>query len=282
MKLIVDKESIIYDYLRESLNESKNTIKGFLSKRMVTINNKVVTKYDYKVHPKDEIMIGNTKISNNNMTDIDIVYEDNFLLAVTKPNALLTIATDKEKDKTLYNMVSSYVKGKDKNNKIFIIHRLDKDTSGIVLFAKDEKTKKLFQNNWNDNVKRTYLAVVHGKTKEKDSLVLGMKETRDGLNTYVDNNGDKTITNYNKIGGNEQYSYLEIDIKTCKKNQIRLALSHIGNPILGDRKYGIKDDSKIMMLHAYKLEFINPLNKKKMVLISKPSKVFNYYKKLCG
>ena len=166
MKLIVDKESIIYDYLRDNLNESKNTIKGFLSKRMVTINNKVVTKYDYKVHPKDEIMIGNTQI-NNNMTNIDIVYEDNFLIAVNKPSNLLTIATEKEKERTLYNMVSSYVKEKDKSNKIFIIHRLDKDTSGIVLFAKDEKTKKLFQNNWNDNVKRTYLAVVHGKTKDK-------------------------------------------------------------------------------------------------------------------
>ena len=281
MKLIVDKESIIYDYLRDNLNESKNTIKGFLSKRMVTINNKVVTKYDYKVHPKDEIMIGNTQI-NNNMTNIDIVYEDNFLIAVNKPSNLLTIATEKEKERTLYNMVSSYVKEKDKSNKIFIIHRLDKDTSGIVLFAKDEKTKKLFQNNWNDNVKRTYLAVVHGKTKAKASLVLGMKETRDGLNTYVDNNGDKTITNYTKIVGNEEYSYIEIDIKTGKKNQIRVALSHTGNPILGDHKYGIKDDSKRMMLHAYKLEFINPLNKKKMELVSKPSKVFNYYKKLCS
>ena len=281
MKLIVDKESIIYDYLRDNLKESKNTIKGFLTKRMVTINNKVVTKYDYKVHPKDEIIIGNTQISNNNMTNIDIIYEDNFLIAVTKPNNLLTIATEKEKERTLYNMVSSYVKEKDKNNKIFIIHRLDKDTSGIVLFAKDEKTKKEFQNNWNDNIKRTYLAVVHGKTKDKASLVLNMKETKDGLITYVDNNGDKTITNYTKIVGNEEYSYLEIDIKTGKKNQIRVALSFTGNPILGDHKYGIKDDSKIMMLHAYKLEFINPLNKKKMVLISKPSKVFNYHKKLC-
>ena len=109
-----------------------------------------------------------------------------------------------------------------------------------------------------------------------------MKETKDGLNTYVDNNGDKTITNYTKIVGNEEYSYIEIDIKTGKKNQIRVALSHTGNPILGDNKYGIKDDSKRMMLHAYKLEFINPLNKKKMELVSKPSKVFNYYKKLCS
>ena len=104
-----------------------------------------------------------------------------------------------------------------------------------------------------------------------------MSESKDGLNTFVSSKGDKTITSYKTIKSSDLYSYIEIDIKTGKKNQIRVALSHDGNPIIGDKKYGIKDDSKRMMLHASKLEFINPVNKKKMVLESKPDKLFNYY-----
>ena len=276
MKLVVNKESELYDYLRDNLNESKNTIKGFLTKRMITVNNKVVTKYNHIVKVNDEIVIGNTKIENV-ANKIDIIYEDEHIIAVNKPAAVLTIATEKEKDRTLYNWVSNYVKESNRKNKIFIIHRLDKDTSGIVIFAKDEKTKNMFQDNWNDNVKRTYLAVVHGKTDKEKTLIVNMSESKDGLNTFVSSKGDKTITSYKTIKSSDLYSYIEIDIKTGKKNQIRVALSHDGNPILGDKKYGIKDDSKRMMLHASKLEFINPVNKKKMVLESKPDKLFNYY-----
>lgn len=276
MKLVVNKESELYDYLRDNLNESKNTIKGFLTKRMITVNNKVVTKYNHIVKVNDEIVIGNTKIENV-ANKIDIIYEDEHIIAVNKPASVLTIATEKEKDRTLYNWVSNYVKESNRKNKIFIIHRLDKDTSGIVIFAKDEKTKNMFQDNWNDNVKRTYLAVVHGKTDKEKTLIINMSESKDGLNTFVSSKGDKTITSYKTIKSSDLYSYIEIDIKTGKKNQIRVALSHDGNPILGDKKYGIKDDSKRMMLHASKLEFINPVNKKKMVLESKPDKLFNYY-----
>jgi len=276
MRLVVNKESELYDYLRDNLNESKNTIKGFLTKRMITVNNKVVTKYNHIVKVNDEIVIGNTKIENV-ANKIDILYEDDHIIAVNKPASILTIATEKEKDRTLYNWVSNYVKESNRKNKIFIIHRLDKDTSGIVIFAKDEKTKNLFQDNWNDNVKRTYLAVVHGKTDKEKTIIVNMSESKDGLNTFVSSKGDKTITSYKTIKNSDTYSYIEIDIKTGKKNQIRVALSHDGNPILGDKKYGIKDESKRMMLHASKLEFINPVNKKKMVLESKPDKLFNYY-----
>ena len=276
MKLIVSKESELYDYLRENLNESKNTIKGFLTKRMITVNNKVVTKYNHIVKKNDEIIIGNTKIENV-ANKIDIIYEDDHIIAVNKPSSILTIATEKEKDRTLYNYVSNYIKEDNRKNKIFIIHRLDKDTSGIVIFAKDEKTKSMFQDNWNDNVKRTYLAVVHGKTDKEKTLILNMSESKDRLNTFVSNKGDKTITSYKTIKSNDEYSYIEIDIKTGKKNQIRVALSYDNTPIVGDKKYGIKDDAKRMMLHASKLEFIYPVTKKKMVLESKPDKLFNYY-----
>lgn len=276
--LIVKEESILYEYLRNNLKESKNTIKGFLSKKMISVNGKIITKYDYKLKVGDKIEIGNNSISTNKI-DIDIIYEDSDLIAVNKPSGLLTIATLKEKEYTLYNMVSSYVKESNKNNKIFIIHRLDKDTSGVVLFAKNEKTKNLIQNNWNDIATRKYIAIVHGKTKDKGTIEVNIKESKDGSHSYVAKDGDKAITKYELLASSNDNSMVDIDILTGRKNQIRVSFAHIGCPIYGDKKYGIKDESRRLMLHAYKLVLVNPVTKKEMTLIAKTPKEFNYMKK---
>ena len=275
--LIVKEESILYDYLRNNLNESKNTIKGFLVKRMVSVNGKITTKYNHNLHIGDRIEIGNRKIETNNK-DIDIIYEDKDLIVVNKPSGLLTIATEKEKDRTLYNMVSSYVKKSDKNNKIFIVHRLDRDTSGVVIFARNEGIKNKLQTAWNDIATRKYIAIVHGKVKDSDTIEVHLKENKMG-NSYIDKSGDLAITKYKKVAGNEDYSFVDIDLLTGKKNQIRVSFAHIGCPILGDKKYGTVDDSKRMMLHANRLELINPITNKKMIFETKIPKEFNYYKK---
>ena len=109
---------------------------------------------------------------------LDIIYEDKSIIVVNKPSHLLTISTDNEKEKTLFHQVLMYEKKKNKNNKIFIVHRLDKDTSGLVLFAKDEKIKYRLQNNWDKEVKRGYIAIVNGKTKEKETLKSYLAETK--------------------------------------------------------------------------------------------------------
>ena len=174
----------------------------------------------------------------------------------------------------MYNIVKSYVKEKNKNNKIFIVHRLDKDTSGVVLFAKNEKIKCLLQDSWNDITKRVYYAVVSGITKDKERLKSYLRENKD-LITYSSNKGDLAITDYERIKSNGKYSLLRIDIKTGRKNQIRVQLSDIGNFILGDNKYGVKDNKfKRMMLHAESLEIINPINKKKMKFVSLVPEIF--------
>ena len=116
---------------------------------------------------------------------LKILYEDKYLIIINKPSGLLTIATTKEKEKTLYHQVYEYLKQKNKNNKVFIVHRLDKDTSGIVVFAKDIQSKAFLQNNW-DKFKRKYVAVVHGHTKEKDILKNYLMETKTHL-TYIVN-----------------------------------------------------------------------------------------------
>ena len=274
-KIIVNEEKILLEFLKEKLKDmSKNNVKNLLTKKRIKVNGKVITKHDYLLKLNDVIEIGNTEISTE-FNNIKIIYEDEHLIAVNKPSGLLTIANEKEKEKTLYNIVRNYMKEKNKFNKIFIVHRLDKDTSGVVLFAKNEKIKNLLQNNWNDITKRIYYAVVEGNTKEKETLKSYLKENKN-LETYSSNTGDLAITKYEKIKSNNEYSLLKIEIKTGRKNQIRVQLSDIGNPIVGDNKYGRKNQKiKRMLLHAETLEILNPITNKKMIFQSTIPEIFN-------
>ena len=199
---------------------------------------------------------------------LKIVYEDKYILVINKREHLLSIASLKEKENTLYHQVYMYLKRKNKNNKVFIVHRLDYDTSGLIIFAKDLKTKQYFQDNWS-KVIRKYVAVVNGQVeKEEDTLRSYLKETKTNLvyATKDSKNGALAITNYKKIKENEKYTLLDIGIKTGRKNQIRVQLQEIGNPILGDKKYGPKSPEKRMYLHAYYLKFYHPYRKEDMKL----------------
>jgi len=200
---------------------------------------------------------------------LDIIYEDKDIIVVNKPAGLLTVSTDKEKEKTLFHNVYMYIKKKNKNNKVFIVHRLDKDTSGIVMFAKNESLKIKFQNDW-DNlaVERKYVAIVHGSVNDKKGEVISwLKETKTLLTYSSSKKGDgkRAITEYRTVGNNDNYSLLDIEIKTGRKNQIRVHMKDIGHPIVGDNKYGLNDKFKRMYLHAYKLSIINPVTKKSFV-----------------
>ena len=199
---------------------------------------------------------------------LDILYEDKFVIVVNKPANLLTVATDREKDRTLFSYVFDYLKQKNKNNKVFIVHRLDKDTSGIVIQAKDEKTKFYLQDNWN-KFKRNYVAVVNGKVeKQKGVLKSYLQETKTRLTYSVnDKNGKLAITEYEKIIENKEYTMLSLNLKTGRKNQIRVQLADMGNPIVGDKKYGIKKDPiRRMALVANTLELIHPKTIEKIVI----------------
>lgn len=259
-QLVVEEESLLYDFLRKKLNGlSKNNVKNILKRKMVSVNEKIVTSYDYKIHKSDVITIKNNIIESDIIGDIKIIYEDKSIIVVDKPSGILTIATEKDKssENNLYNIISKYVKKKNANNKIFIVHRLDKDTSGVILFAKNEKVKDMLQNKWNDIATRVYYAVVVGDTKEKETLKSYLKENSN-LMTYVAKDGKLAVTHYRKIKFNGKYSLLEIKIDTGRRNQIRVQLSNINHPILGDNKYGIKDNSsKRLMLHAKSLDIVN-------------------------
>lgn len=269
MKLIAKKESLLLDYLTEELDMPKKRIKQYLTHGSIYVNNNKTTKYDTKLLPGMTIIIDTDQKNKKNLP-FDILFEDDNLIAVNKPSGLLTIATSKEKEKTLYHIVREYLISKDKRNKIFIIHRLDKDTSGIVLFAKNEKTKNKMQEHWNEYITlREYTAIVHGVLKKKeDRIIQKLKETKTNL-VYISKDSDakEAITNYKVIKENDNYSLVKIEIETGRKNQIRVAFASLNNPILGDKKYGdSKDSYPRLYLHANRLRFFHPEIKKDILL----------------
>ena len=271
-EILVEENAFLYEYLRSKLVDlSKNNIKKLLHDNYIYVNNKCITKYNYKINKGDIIKIKSTN-------KLDIIYEDKYIIVVNKPYNLLTVSTDGEKNNTLYNMVSSYVKKTNKNNKIFVIHRLDKDTSGIVMFAKTQTIKNMYQNNWNDIVKkRCYYAIVDGiLTKNEGTIKSYLTEKNMIVYSTKDKKiGKLAITDYNVIKSNNNFSLLNINIKTGRKNQIRVHMKENNTPILGDRKYGKKDKSKRMFLHAYKLELLNPITKKNMAFETNMPEEFN-------
>ena len=260
-------DSLIPDKFKDL---SRSTVQRLIEEENIKVNNKK-TKHSYKVKLDDEIEISipepkETKLIAQNIP-IEVIYEDKDIIVVDKPSGILTISTEKEKNLTIYHLVMNYLKSKNKNNKVFIIHRLDKDTSGILIFAKSEKIKNLFQNKWNDIIKeRRYYAIVLNKLKDKQGVIKSyLKENKNHI-VYSTNdkvNGKLAITEYKVIKEIEKYALLDINIKTGRKNQIRVHLSDLSSPIIGDKKYGCENKLiKRLALHAYKLKLIDPRNGK--------------------
>lgn len=268
MKYVAMENDELYSYLRRVItNKSKNNIKFLLKNGCVIVNNQVITKYNYVLSKGDVIEINkNKKLIDNNLS---IIYEDNNIIVVDKPSKLLTISNKNEKENTLYRMVSDYLK-KDKK-KVFVIHRLDFDTSGVIMFAKNEKVQKLYQDNWNKLAKvREYYAVVEGITNDKGHIESYLKQTKTLL-VYSSKNKDGyfAITDYEKIANNDKYSLLKINISTGRRNQIRCHMHDINHPIVGDNRYLSKTNPiNRLALHASRLIITDPITKNDFIFVS--------------
>lgn len=273
-KLVVKGKDELYNYLRNNLNKSKNNIKSLLKNECIYVNNNVITKYNYVVNSGDIISIGKTITDKD--VNLKIIYEDNDIIVIDKPTKILTISNDKEKEKTLYREVSNYLKRE--NKKVFVIHRLDYDTSGVIMFAKNQKIQKLYQDNWNNLAKkREYTAAVEGLTNSKGHIESYLKMSKT-LQVYSSKNKDGllAITDYERIKYNNKYSLVKILISTGRRNQIRCHMADIGHPILGDNRYAKKKNDLLgrLALHANRLEIVNPTSNKLMIFTSEIPKEF--------
>lgn len=264
----VHGECELLEFLFEKFSKlSRNAVKSILSGHYVAVNGAPVSQYNLKLSKDDVVIVSKQRISKKNRQDLPIIYEDDEFIVINKPSRLLSVPSDNEKGRTAYRMVNDYIQQKNKHERVYVVHRLDEDTSGVLMFAKNPKIKDILQKEWNDIVlARGYYAIVEGKMEKSEATLINyLKENSLNL-MYVTSNkneGKKCLTQYKVLKSNQNYSLLDVNIDTGRKNQIRVQLGHIGHHVIGDDKYGEPSDPlKRLGLHAYKLKFVHPINKK--------------------
>ena len=258
-RVSVQEANTLLPFLLELLKEqSRTSVKALLAHGHIAVNGNVTSQFNTPLVPGDEVLISSKRgnISFNNPL-LNIIWEDDDLIVINKKEGLLA-----------YHLLSNYVKKIDPRNKIFVLHRLDRDTSGLMMFAKNQQVQKALQSDWNSAItRRTYVAVVEGRpAKDSDLLVSNLVENKQ-MQVYVTNAGDgkQAITRYRLLRSNEAYSLLELELETGRKNQIRAQMQSIGHSIAGDYKYGAETDpTGRLMLHAQRLYFIHPATGKEM------------------
>ncbi|MBP6230959.1 MAG: RNA pseudouridine synthase [Paludibacteraceae bacterium] len=199
---------------------------------------------------------------------LQILYEDKEILVVNKNAGLLTMGTDREKQRTAHFILNEYVKRGvvRSRNRVFIVHRLDRDTSGLLVFAKNEEAKHYLQDNWKDFSKQ-YIAVVHGVLEEKEGVITSYLMENKALRVYSVQDAEEgklAKTGYKVIKESENFSFLEIHLFTGRKNQIRVHLSELGHPIVGDKIYGTVKGYKSLALHSSSLTIKHPITHREM------------------
>jgi tRNA pseudouridine32 synthase/23S rRNA pseudouridine746 synthase/23S rRNA pseudouridine1911/1915/1917 synthase len=200
---------------------------------------------------------------------VTVLHEDRDIIVVEKPCGLLTIGTERDKSRTAHTILNDYVRKGDprSRNRVYIVHRLDRDTSGILIFAKSEAAKTFLQGHW-DSTDKHYLTIVHGSLAQKTGTISSYLAENAAFNVYstADQRAGKlSHTEYTVLKETRGFSLLEIHLLTGRKHQIRVHLSESGHPVVGDRKYGTANDSyKTLALHARSISFTHPVNGKRL------------------
>ena len=274
----VNRSDELLEFLLKKMNTSRNNVKNLLSHHMVLVNGSPVSQYnlilakddEVKITKKPQLNMPRVKNDSKNKKDkpkrvyLDIIYEDDDFIAINKPNGLLSVESDKERE-CAFSYVLEYMQENDPKSRPFVLHRIDKETSGVLVFAKNVKIHSMLKLNWNEYIKtREYFAMVEGTLKEKEGRITSyLKENQNNLvYSTQDPSGALAVTDYKVKKENGQYSLLSVLIYTGRKNQIRVHMHDIGNPIVGDDKYGCtKNPLKRLGLHASRLEFLHPITK---------------------
>jgi pseudouridine synthase, RluA family len=245
---------------------SRNSVKSLLAHRQVMVNDKVTTQFNLPLQPGGIVTVnsgrGNIELSHPKLR---IIFEDAYLIVVEKKEGLLTVSTGNPDETTAFSILKNHVKKSSPQNRIYVVHRLDRETSGVIMFAKNKDVQLTLQENWHRIVtRRIYVALVEGKMeKEQDTIVTWLSENEKSLKIHssnTDNGGQQAITHYRCVKSNDNYSLLEIELETGRKNQIRVHMQGIGHPIVGDKKYGAGvSPINRLGLHARLLAFYHPV-----------------------
>jgi len=262
----------LLDFLFAAMPDSrKTTVKDYLKYNQVMVDGNVTTRFDQELEPGQTVKVNTTREFQTFYNPrLKIVYEDDDIIVVNKGYGLLSMGTDKIKDGTAYSLLRDYVKRKDPRNKLFIVHRLDRDTSGLMMFAKTMAAKETMQHNWNNMVlERRYVAVVtNGPLEPAEGEIrsyLAENSAHEVYSTDDPSKGQLAVTYYKTIRSRGLYSIVELSLATGRKNQIRVHMKDAGHPISGDRRYG-SGPSPIhrLALHAQTLRFVHPVTRRDM------------------
>lgn len=264
-------------------NRGRNSIKSLLQRGQVSINGKAVTQHNFQLHPGQTVTLDTEKtVKAPEMLGLQIVHEDEDLIVIQKDAGLLSIATTGENELTAYRQLMEHVRLNNPKNRIFVVHRLDRDTSGVMMFAKSERIQQALQNTWKDTVKeRSYVALVEGLVRKPEGTISSWLKETSTLKMYSsphEGDGLHAVTHYKLIQANRHFSLLEVQLETGRKNQIRVHMADIGHPIAGDKKYGAETKTVGRLgLHARVLSFIHPTSGELMTFESAIPKTFLKY-----
>lgn len=261
---VLENDTLLPFVMKKMNGISRNKAKNILSGGSISVDGKKVTQHDFELKPGMEVKIGRNQTGEPlNSHWVRIVYEDQYLFVVEKRSGILCNSPHSDEE-TVQGILNQYLEKNHQRCHAHTIHRLDRDTSGLMLFAKDKKVALKFEENWKETVyDRRYVALVHGEMRKKEGAISSWLKDNAQFLTYsskTDNGGKFATTHYKLIKVSDGYSLVELKLDTGRKNQIRVHLADIGFPVVGDPKYGDGDD-KIgrLGLHAYKLCFIHPI-----------------------
>lgn len=267
----VTEDATLLDFLIRAMPQRKRTaVKNLLGHNQIAVNGIPTTQFDMPLKEGDEVKANLTRefrVFYNRR--LKLVYEDDDIIVVNKGYGLLSMGTDKIKEGTAYSILREYLKWQNPRNMLFIVHRLDRDTSGLMVFAKTQEAKDKLQHNWNNMViSRKYLAVVEGKPEPEEGEVRSYLAENSRFEVYSTDKpeeGQLAVTRYRTLRSRNGYSLMEVSLDTGRKNQIRVHMKDLGHPIAGDRRYGAKSSPiHRMALHAQTLRFIHPITRKDM------------------
>lgn len=264
--LVVNRDGKLLEWLLENVKGlSKSKIKQTLQGRGIKVESKVITKFDYPVSPGMKISVSRTKRNNDIFKSryVKIVYEDRYLVVVEKNIGILSMAAG-HSTLNVKTVLDDYFKKSRQKCTAHVVHRLDRDTSGLMIYAKDKQTEMLLEQDWHHIVyDRRYVAVVSGVVEALEGTIANWLKDNKAYITYsspVDNGGKYAVTHFHVLGQNNDYSLVEYKLETGRKNQIRVHSADMGHPVCGDIKYGNGDDSiGRLCLHAYVLCFYHPI-----------------------
>lgn len=250
---------------------SGNRVNGLLHRGQVKLRGEVTTQFDAPVNEGDAVAINFTRpYTVLRHPRLQLVYEDEYVVVVNKGYRLLSVSRGAAKpETTAYNIVKNYLKECDSRQKVFIVHRLDRDTSGLMMFAKTPEAKEAMQHNWNNMVlERKYVAVVEGNVENDEGVIrsyLGETSAHEVFSTQDPQQGKLAVTRYKVLARGQGRSLVEYSLDTGRKNQIRVHSRELGHPIVGDRRYGASQ-SPIgrLCLHARTLRFVHPQSRNDM------------------